>query len=75
MVLSVLPLVGCAESVGVADPNRSFSELMKPYDKTLTRTQQKETISELQGAQAKRDDNGTAQGAAATGTVPASSTN
>lgn len=71
-VLSVLPLAGCAESVATGDSNRPFTELMKPYDKTLTKEQQKATISELQSAQAKRDDSGSAQ-SEATGT--ASSTN
>jgi hypothetical protein len=71
-VLSVLPLSGCAESVATGDANRPFTELMKPYAKTLTKEQQKATISELQSAQAKRDETGSAQGAAS-GT--ASSTN
>ena len=69
-VLTVLPLVGCAETSATADSNQRFSELMKPYDKTLTRTQQKEAISELQNAQAKKTEDGAAEGQAATGTSP-----
>jgi hypothetical protein len=69
-VFTVLPLVGCAETSATADSNQRFSELIKPYDKTLTRTQQKETISELQNAQAKKTEDGAAEGQAATGTTP-----
>ena len=72
-VLSVLPLAGCAESAATSDSNQGFSTLMKPYDKTLTRAQQKEAISELQNAQVKRSEDGTAEGQAAAGTT--SSTN
>jgi hypothetical protein len=69
-VLTVLPLVGCAETSATADSNQRFSELMKPYDKTLTRTQQRETISELQSAQAKKTEDGATEGQAASGTSP-----
>jgi hypothetical protein len=65
-VLSVLPLAGCAESVATGESNQRFTELMKPYDKTLTKAQQKATISELQNAQVKGGDNGAAEGEAKT---------
>ena len=68
-VLVVLPLAGCAET-SATDSNQRFSELMKPYDKTLTRTQQRETISELQNAQAKKTEDGATEGQAASGTSP-----
>ena len=65
-VLSVLPLAGCAESVATGESNQRFTELMKPYDKTLTKAQQKEAISELQNAQVKGDNTGAAEGEATT---------
>jgi len=65
-VLIVLPLAGCAESVATGESNERFTELMKPYDKTLTKAQQKATISELQNAQVKSGDAGAAEGEATT---------
>jgi len=65
-VLSILPLAGCAESVATGESSQRFTELMKPYDKTLTKAEQKAAISELQNAQVKHDGDGAAEGAAAT---------
>jgi hypothetical protein len=73
-VLSVLPLAGCAESVATVESNQRFTELMKPYDKTLTKAQQKEAISELQNAQVKGDEADAAEGEA-TAAEAASGTN
>ena len=53
-VLTVLPLVGCAETSATADSNQRFSELMKPYDKTLTPSERKAAIDDLQNATAKQ---------------------
>ena len=73
MVLLAAALTGCAEGIS-SDSNQRFSELVKPYDKTLTKKQQKETISELQNdAEAKKDEGETADGEDAD--KPAASTN
>jgi hypothetical protein len=64
-VLSILPLAGCAESVATGESSQRFTELMKPYDKTLTKAEQKAAISELQNAQVKHDRDGAAESAAA----------
>jgi hypothetical protein len=74
MVLLAGALTGCAEGIS-SDSNQRFSELVKPYDKTLTRKQQKETISELQNdAQAKKDE-GEAASEGEEDDKPAASTN
>jgi len=65
-VLAVLPLAGCAESVATGESNQRFTELMKPYEKTLTKAQQKAAISELQNAQVKGGEDGAAEGEAKT---------
>jgi hypothetical protein len=51
-VLLLLGLSGCA---GVEDSPLSSSQLQRQYDKTLTKTEQKAVISDLQSATAKKE--------------------
>jgi hypothetical protein len=61
IVLAPLGLGGCADSL-TADQNQHFSQLMKPYDKTLTKDQQKAAIEEMQSEQVKHVDAATEAG-------------
>jgi hypothetical protein len=49
----LLGLSACAG--GVEDSPLSSTELQRQYDKTLTKTEQKAVISDLQGATAKKE--------------------
>src|SRR5262245_3175547 len=51
-VLLVLGLSACAS---VEDSPLTSSQLQRQYDKTLTKTEQKAVISDLQGATAKKE--------------------
>jgi hypothetical protein len=57
IVLAPLGLSGCADST--AGQNQRFSELMKPYDKTLTKDQQKAAIEAMKNEQVKHVEDAT----------------
>jgi outer membrane lipoprotein-sorting protein len=57
LVLLVLPLAGCSESL--TEP--TFAAAMKGYDKALNPDQQKAAIAELQGEQTKHQGEGAGQ--------------
>jgi hypothetical protein len=48
-------LLGLSACAGVEDSPLSSSQLQRQYDKTLTKTEQKAVISDLQGATAKKE--------------------
>jgi hypothetical protein len=54
ILIALLPLGvgGCAES----GPMAKFTDLMKGYDKTLTKEQQKAAIADMESAQVKHED-------------------
>jgi uncharacterized membrane protein YgcG len=52
-VLLPLGLGACADTLTSGQPLASSTELLRDYDKTLTKTEQKAVISELQSDQAK----------------------
>ena len=52
-VLLPLGLGACADTLTSGQPVASSSELLREYDKTLTKTEQEAVISELQKDQAK----------------------
>jgi hypothetical protein len=54
ILIASLPLAvgGCAES----GPMAKFTDLMKGYDKTLTKEQQKAAIADMESAQVKHED-------------------
>jgi hypothetical protein len=51
-LLVPLGLVACADTINSSEVTPS-STLLKQYDKTLTKSEQKQAISELEAAQAK----------------------
>ena len=66
--LLMLGLGGCAETI-TSDEVTSSTTLQRDYDKTLTKSEQKAVISDLQGAKAKQQG-----GAAQDGTGSAGAT-
>jgi hypothetical protein len=68
-VLFPLGLGACADTLTSEDA-KSSTALQREYDKTLTKSEQKAVISELQSATAKRD-NAEAPEPASGGTEPA----
>ena len=75
VVLPVLALAGCSDTLTAGQSDTSFATSSKSYDKTLTPEQRKAAISDLQTAQAKRQVEATAQGDAAASPHPAQSQN
>ena len=53
----VLLLLGLSACASVEDSPLTSSQLQRQYDKTLTKTEQKAVISDLQGATAKKEEN------------------
>jgi len=54
-VLLTLGVVACADTI-TSNEASSSNQLLKDYDKTLTKTEQQAVISDLQGAKAKQQD-------------------
>jgi hypothetical protein len=75
MLLVLLPLAagGCADSLPARGPVARFTDLMKNYDKTLTREQQQAAIAELQANAKHQDAPGTAQGGTTASVTPPAS--
>ena len=61
LVLLVLPLAGCSESLTDSESAPTFAAAMKGYDKALNPAQQKAAIAELQGEQTKHQGEGAGQ--------------
>jgi hypothetical protein len=72
IVLAALGLGGCADSLTAGQPLQRFTDLMKPYDKTLTKEQQKAAIAEMQNAQVKPEDADSSQADNTSAVKPAS---
>jgi len=47
-MLPVLLLGGCADQLPTGQPMKRFTELVRSYDKTLTKSEKNAAISELQ---------------------------
>jgi hypothetical protein len=55
---AVLLLLGLSACASVEDSPLSSTQLQRQYDKTLTKTEQQAVISDLQGATAKKEEEG-----------------
>lgn len=66
-VVLPLGLGGCADTLSSSDV-ASSSELLKSYDKTLTKTEQQAVIDDLKGAKEKQEGESTSETTAPTGT-------
>lgn len=76
-VLIPLFLGGCADSLTTGKPLSRFTDLVRGYDKTMTKEEQKAAIAELQEEQARAKQDGKAVKPAATpteSTAPAAKT-
>ncbi len=62
-----LGLGGCAETISSSDV-ASSSELLKSYNKALTKTEQQALIDDLKGAKEKQEGESTSETTASTGT-------
>ncbi len=56
VLLLAFSVSGCSESLTGIQPLRKFSDLVRPYKKTLTRAEQKAAIDELQDDAEKHHD-------------------
>jgi hypothetical protein len=74
-VLLPLGLAACADTMTSGQPVTSNTELLRDYDKTLTRTEQKAVISELQNEQAKRQGAASPDASASPAAKPAAAQN
>lgn len=74
-VLLPLGLGACADTMTSGEPVTSNTELLRGYDKTLTKTEQKAVISELQNEQAKRQGAASPDAAASPAAKPAENQN
>ena len=72
-VLLPLGLSACADMMASGDAPPSSRQLQRDYDKTLTKTEQKAVISDLQSATAKKQGEADAGDSATTGTTGADS--
>lgn len=70
-VLLPLGLGACADTMTSGEPVTSNTALLRDYDKTLTKTEQKAVISELQSEQAKRQGAASPDAAASPAAKPA----
>ena len=65
-LLVPLGLAACADTISSSEVTPS-SELLKEYDKTLTKSEQKAAISDLEAAQAKAHGEASPESTGATG--------
>lgn len=56
--LMALSLGGCADSLTAGKPLSRFTDLVRGYDKTMTKEEQKAAIAELQEEQARAKEDG-----------------
>jgi hypothetical protein len=54
-VLAPLGLVACADSLNSGQPLASNSELQRQYDKTMTKSEQQDAISDLEQEKRRQD--------------------
>jgi hypothetical protein len=54
-VLTPLALAACADTVNSGQPLASNSELQRQYDKTMTKTEQADAISDLEREKRRQD--------------------
>jgi hypothetical protein len=69
-LLIPLGLAACADTISPSEVTPS-SQLLKEYDKTLTKSEQKAAISDLEAAQAKARGEASPESTGATGAKPA----
>ena len=69
-LLVPLGLAACADTISSSEVTPS-SELLKEYDKTLTKSEQKAAISDLEAAQAKARGEASPESTGATDAKPA----
>ena len=69
-LLIPLGLAACADTISSSEVTPS-SELLKEYDKTLTKSEQKAAISDLEAAQAKARGEASPESTGATDAKPA----
>jgi hypothetical protein len=55
LLLVTLGLAGCADTLTAGQPLQRFTDLVKPYNKTLTKEQQEAAITELRDEKTKHD--------------------